>query len=317
MGIRVKLATTPDDLKSLTEVRHRVFVDEDGYLAPQGGRIVDFYDVLPTTSNVIALVNDEVVGGCRLTVDSTVGMPSDRFFDFRPHLPEGARPASGSMMCVLRSARMAPRLIQGILKMLFYRAYAAGCTHLVAPLNPRIRPILMRVGMKPVGEVFVDEKGLETLPMVADLADLSRGFNQFMQRQDVELWLDSFERAFFEDGEPILQEGTPGDEAFLLVGGRAEAVATDASGRVEVLQPFEIGDVFGELALLTERPRSATVRSIGATDAMVLRRADFHRQLETVPHLATTLLRDVGDRFHEAIRNRSPRSGKHDDSSAM
>ncbi|MEM6928944.1 MAG: hypothetical protein AAF602_18540, partial [Myxococcota bacterium] len=69
MGIRVKLATTPDDLKALMEVRHRVFVDEDGYLPPQGGKIVDFFDVLPTTSNVIALVNDEVVGGCRLTVD--------------------------------------------------------------------------------------------------------------------------------------------------------------------------------------------------------------------------------------------------------
>lgn len=304
MGVRVRLAKEPEELSALMRLRYRVFVEEDGYLPPRDERMIhDFFDVLPTTSNLIALVDHEVVGGCRLTLNSAAGMPSDADFDFAPYLPEGARPAAGSLMCVTRSARMAPRLISGLLKMLFYRAHASRCTHLVALLNPRIRLMLERIGMRPVGEAFTDLKGRQSLPMVANLADLSHTFRQFLARQDLSLWLDTFERAFFEDGEPIVEEGAYGDEAYLVVGGRAAATAPDRDGQPQVLQRFEVGALFGELALLTDRPRSSTVRSVDNTDVMVVRRADFHRQLRQSPDLMARLLHSMGDRFYDAIQH--------------
>lgn len=305
MSVRVKLATRPGELRDLFRVRHEVFVEEEGYLEPQGGRIVDFYDALPTTSNLVAVVDGEVVGGFRITLDSEAGMPSDGAFDFREVLPGHATLASGSMLCVKRDSRIVGRLVKGLFRMLFYRAHAIGCTHLCGPLNPRIRGLVEQIGMKAVADEFVDSKGLPTVPMVADLSHLSRDFDDFVKRQDVGLWLDTFERAFFEDGEAIVSEGEAGEDAFLIVEGGAEALAAgEPVATAAVVQGFQRGDVLGELALLTSRPRSTTVRAVGPTDAMVLSRADFQRQLESDPELAMSLLRSLGDRFHDAVRHR-------------
>lgn len=308
MSVHVKLATDPVELRDLMRVRHSVFVEEEGYMAHDGDMIVDFYDSLPTTSNLIAVVDGEVAGGSRITFDSGAGLPSDGAFDFRTVLPSDVRLASGSMMCVAQAHRRSGRLVQGLFRMMFYRAYAAGCTHLCGPLNPRIRSTVERIGMRAVGDQFTDAKGLPTVPMVADLHNLSPAFQSFMERQDVALWLDSFERAFFEDGEVIMEQGEPGGAAYLIVEGGAEALRPGRPpGNADVVQRFGRGEVFGELALLTDRPRSATVRAAGPTDAMVLRRDDFRRQLRADSTLAMALLQSMGNRFHDAVGNQAVR----------
>ena len=307
MSVRVKLATQPTECLDVLRVRHEVFVEEQGYMEPQGGTIVDVYDTFPTTSNLVAVIDGKVVGGSRITIDSAAGMPSDAAFDFRAVLPQDARLASGSMLCVKQSGRTRGRLVQGLLRMKFYRAYAFGCTHLCGPMNPRIRSLVEHIGMVAVGEEFVDPKGLPTVPMVADLSRLSPDFQSFVQRQDVGAWLDTFERAFFEDGEVIVQEAEPGDESFLVVEGGAEALRPGVPvEEADVVQTFARGDVFGELALLTNRPRSATVRAVGTTDVMVLRRKDFQRQLEGDAQVAVALLRSMGQRFHDAVTLQRP-----------
>ncbi|MBX2799695.1 MAG: cyclic nucleotide-binding domain-containing protein [Myxococcales bacterium] len=308
MSVRVKLAVDPVELRDLMRVRHEVFVEEEGYMTPSdSGMIVDFFDAVSTTSNLIALVDGQVVGGSRITVDSDAGLPSDAAFDFRTVLPEGARLASGSMMCVKQGSRRLGRLVQGLFRMMFYRAHASGCTHLCGPLNPKIRPFVERIGMVAVGDEFVDGKGLPTVPMVADLSKLSPSFQAFVQRQDVSVWLDTFERAFYEDGDVIIAEGERGDESFLLVEGTAEALRPGLPiAAADVVQTFARGDEFGELALLTDRPRSTTVRAVGKTDAMVLRRSDFHRQLEENTPITMKLLQSMGNRFHDAVSRQRP-----------
>jgi len=304
VSVRIKLAETAGEVREVMRVRHQVFVEEEGYLQDQGGMIVDFYDALPTTSNLVAVADGRVVGSTRITLDTEdAGMPSDQSFDFRAVVPEGARLASGSMLCVLRDARMVGRLVQGLMRMMFYRAYASGCTHICGPMNPKIRGFVEKIGMEAVGDAYTDAKGLPTLPMVGDLSRLSPEFQTFMERQDVAAWLDTFERAFFEHGDLIVEEDAHGDEAFLVVEGEAEALRPGQPvDQAEVVQRFSRGQVLGELALLTRRPRSATVRAVGATDAMVLRRSDFQRQLESNHELALALLHSMGDRFHDAVR---------------
>jgi len=303
VSARVKVAESPGEVRDVMRIRHRVFVGEEGYLPDQGGMIVDFYDALPTTTNLVAVSGRRVVGSARITVDSEAGMPADLSFDFRGVAPDGARLASGSMLCVGRESRIVGRLVQGLMRMMFYRAWAMGCTHVCGPMNPKIRAFVERIGMVAVGEPFVDAKGLPTLPMIADLSALAPAFQSFVERQDFSAWMDTFEREFYEDGDVIVREGDPGDEAFLLVEGRAAALRPGQPlETAEVVQTFARGDVFGELALLTQRPRSATVRAIGEADAMVLRRRDFVRQLEANHDLAMALLRSMGDRFHDAVR---------------
>ncbi|MEM6929706.1 MAG: hypothetical protein AAF602_22395, partial [Myxococcota bacterium] len=154
MSIRIKIATTPGELRRLFEVRHRIYVDEERVMAPRGGAVVDLYDPLPTTANLVAMIEDTVVGGIRITLDSDAGLPADDFFDFRQHLPPDSRLASCGMMCLLRDTRDNPRLTGSLLKMCMYWAMLHHRTHLYGPVNPAALHVVERIGFRPIGERF-------------------------------------------------------------------------------------------------------------------------------------------------------------------
>ena len=65
------------------------------------------------------------------------------------------------------------------------------------------------------------------------------------------------------EGTDIVQEGDPGDELFVIVEGRVRVVHREADGSEELLRTYEAGDHFGELAVLRDRPRAATVAADG------------------------------------------------------
>jgi HEAT repeat protein len=65
------------------------------------------------------------------------------------------------------------------------------------------------------------------------------------------------------DGADIVVEGDPGDELFVIVEGRVRVVRREADGAERVLRTYEEGDHFGELAVLRDRPRAATVVADG------------------------------------------------------
>jgi CRP-like cAMP-binding protein len=95
-------------------------------------------------------------------------------------------------------------------------------------------------------------------------------------------------------GEAIVRQGEPGGDLYFIGRGRAEAV--DGSG--QVLGGLAEGDYFGELALLTERPRNATVRAVEPCDLFALGKADFTRVLQDPPSLVGALRENARERYH-------------------
>ena len=72
----------------------------------------------------------------------------------------------------------------------------------------------------------------------------------------------------------IIRQGEPGDSCFMLRAGRAEVVVADADGE-RVVAKLGPGALFGEAALLTEAPRSATVRATVPCEVLELHREDL------------------------------------------
>jgi CRP/FNR family cyclic AMP-dependent transcriptional regulator len=98
----------------------------------------------------------------------------------------------------------------------------------------------------------------------------------------------------------IVFEEDPGDALFVVAGGQVKVVLVGEDGREVILAVLGPGDFFGELALIDDEPRSAHVIAMEDARLLVLRRDDFHRELEAHPRIALGLLRALSRRLRRA-----------------
>jgi len=97
--------------------------------------------------------------------------------------------------------------------------------------------------------------------------------------------IDGIRREHFEPNETIFREGERGDWLYVLVDGEVE-VTRRVPGQAEVvLRRLGPGDCFGEISLVSDRPRSATVRSLTGVNVLAVDRDAFHALFSTLPPL--------------------------------
>jgi CRP/FNR family cyclic AMP-dependent transcriptional regulator len=101
-----------------------------------------------------------------------------------------------------------------------------------------------------------------------------------------------------DEGQVLTREGTPAREFFVLVEGTAAVSRKD----VKVAE-LGAGGWFGEIALLTYRPRTATVTATSPVRALVIRDRDFRRVVETMPRIALKVLAGVAQRLERDARS--------------
>jgi CRP-like cAMP-binding protein len=93
----------------------------------------------------------------------------------------------------------------------------------------------------------------------------------------------------YHAGTTIIRQGEPGDSFFVIETGEIRVVDDRGGGRV--VATLGDGDVFGEMALLTGEPRSATAVAIKETRAWIILKEQFDRLLEASPPLAAAVAR--------------------------
>ena len=94
------------------------------------------------------------------------------------------------------------------------------------------------------------------------------------------------------EGTVMTREGRPGREFFVLVDG--SALVSKKGRKVAELKG---GDWFGEIALLTDTPRTATVTATSGVDVLVITDRRFKTVVETMPSIALKVLSSVSDRL--------------------
>ena len=113
----------------------------------------------------------------------------------------------------------------------------------------------------------------------------------------IEIALNADEREASE-GDTLTEEGGRGREFFILVEG---AVAVRRGGRK--LADLGPGDWFGEIAILTYQPRTATVTATSPVRLLVIGDRTFRRVVETTPRIALKVLRNVAERLEHDARS--------------
>jgi CRP-like cAMP-binding protein len=130
---------------------------------------------------------------------------------------------------------------------------------------------------------------LSTVPLFRELDRAAvRGFAEYTRERK------------FSKGAMIVAEGDPGDSLFVVRSGEVKVVLAGEDGRDVILNVLNVGDHFGELALIDGRPRSAHVIATQASSLLMLSRADFRRQVEQSPQVAWGLMVELSRRLRQA-----------------
>lgn len=121
-----------------------------------------------------------------------------------------------------------------------------------------------------------------------------------LDRFELERFAEVTREKSYPRGSVILFEDDPGDSLFVVREGRVKVVLIGEDGREVILGVLGVGEYFGELSLIDDRPRSAHVIAMEDSNLLVLRREDFRKRVETSPSVAWSLLSELSRRLRRA-----------------
>jgi CRP-like cAMP-binding protein len=131
---------------------------------------------------------------------------------------------------------------------------------------------------------------LERVPLFTDL-----------KTRQLEALAQRFVERDYPAGANIVSQGQGGEGFFIVVSGKAEAVRERADGEKVVVNTFGPMDFFGEMALLDDGLRTASVQATEPTQCLVLARWDFLAVMREDGEAAVTVLVELARRFRRAL----------------
>jgi CRP/FNR family transcriptional regulator, cyclic AMP receptor protein len=100
-------------------------------------------------------------------------------------------------------------------------------------------------------------------------------------------------------GTVLFHEGDKGEDMFIIQSGRVK-ISKRIRGVEKTLATLEKGEFFGEMAILNDKPRSASAETIEASDMLVIDRKTFDTLLRSNVEIAIRFIKRLADRLREA-----------------
>jgi CRP-like cAMP-binding protein len=104
----------------------------------------------------------------------------------------------------------------------------------------------------------------------------------------------------YRDNTMIFCEYEPGEELFIIQSGKVKI--TKIAGEEVLLAVLKQGDIFGEMAILDNKPRSASAITFGDVDVLAINKSNFESMVEARPQLATRLIQLLSERIWTGYR---------------
>ena len=137
-------------------------------------------------------------------------------------------------------------------------------------------------------------ESLRTIPLFAEVSDT-----------DLEaIALLLIERRFPKH-KTIVEEGLPGDYMYVIREGQVKVTKLSGDGREKILELFGPGSFFGEMSLLDNSPRSASVKTLAETRILALSRSDFLGVLRRSPDIAMAVIKELTRRVRQVDEHAS------------
>jgi CRP/FNR family transcriptional regulator, cyclic AMP receptor protein len=134
--------------------------------------------------------------------------------------------------------------------------------------------------------------------LLKDEVDLLRKVPLFAHLDPAKLKLLAFTstRMVFQPSQELFRQGDEGDAAYLILSGEADVVAETPAGEMPVATVGQ-NAVVGEIAILCEVPRTATVRAASRLETLKIEKQHFLRLIREFPDMGVEIMRELGKRL--------------------
>jgi len=143
--------------------------------------------------------------------------------------------------------------------------------------------------------------------------DLLRKIPIFSKIEPSKLKLLAFtsERLNFGPGQELCHQGDVGNTAYIILDGEAQVLVDSPAGEIAVAKLGK-NDLVGEMAILIDIPRTATVRAVGSVATLAISKDLFFRMITEFPQMGLEIMRELAQRLEKTtaqLREARSRAG--------
>lgn len=144
-----------------------------------------------------------------------------------------------------------------------------------------------------------NEEALRNIDLFADL-----------DQKAIESLAEFCEERFYRSGETVVRQGDPGIGLYILITGNVKVIIETESGEELEIAERGAGEFLGEMTILDNAPRSASLIATEDTHCILLPSWVFRARVEIYPQLAKRMLPVVLQRFRDTIKALMSRRGE-------
>ena len=106
------------------------------------------------------------------------------------------------------------------------------------------------------------------------------------------------DRVNYSANEILFRQGEVGDAAYVILAGKAEILADSPNGQIRIAEVGQ-NSIIGEIAILCDAARTATVRAVTPIDALRIRKEQFIKLLTDFPEVTIEVMRVLAERLSQ------------------
>ncbi len=105
----------------------------------------------------------------------------------------------------------------------------------------------------------------------------------------------------YNEGEYIIRQGDSGDTAYILEKGQVEILIKKEDGKTKSIGTRGPGSIIGEMAIIDNEPRTASIRAMENCNVLEISRQDFHRRLDNADPILQTIMQVILTRYRDTL----------------
>ena len=118
------------------------------------------------------------------------------------------------------------------------------------------------------------------------------------------------ERLNYSEGQELCHQGDPGDAMYVILGGVAEVLIDLKDGGQIRVAEMKKNDFFGEIAILCDVPRTATIKATTSLSTLKITKDMFYRLVAEFPQMAIEVMRELAHRVDDTNKKLQEASAK-------